>query len=186
MVITKNYRADQETILRFLDVLGGGLAVLSGNKNARPGFFIVAHVFIREFIEENFFKKEALLITALEDSGFHLDDGPVASMLAEQVKSRDAAEHMLNAAKGWQAGDQDARAEVGWAASEVTSTMRQHLERLKSRVFPLLEQNISPEDEHKILEGLNTLAFEFSLKGDADKYVKLIESLEDELSEWRR
>jgi hemerythrin-like domain-containing protein len=185
MLITKNYRADQQTILRFLDVLGGGLAVLSSNKSARPGFFIVAHTFIQEFIEENFFKKEALLIKALEDNGFPLDDGPAGSMLVEQTKSRDAAEHMLNAAKGWQGGDEDARAEVGWATSEYTSTLRQHLDRLKTRIFPLLEQNMSPEDEHKISEGLNTIAFEFSTKGDADKYIKLIESLEDELSEWK-
>jgi hemerythrin-like domain-containing protein len=185
MLITKNYRADQETIIRFLDVLGGGLAVLSGNKNARPGFFIVAHTFVQEFVEESFFKKEALLVKALEDNGFPLDDGPVGTMLAEQMKSHDAAEHMLSAAKGWQAGDEDARGEVGWAASEVTSTLRQHLDKLKSRVFPLLEQNISPEDEHKISEGLNKISFEFSMKGDADKYIKLIESLEDELSGWK-
>jgi hemerythrin-like domain-containing protein len=142
MLITKNYRADQETIIRFLDVLGGGLAVLSGNKNARPGFFIVAHTFVQEFVEESFFKKEALLVKALEDNGFPLDDGPVGTMLAEQMKSHDAAEHMLSAAKGWQAGDEDARGEVGWAASEVTSTLRQHLDKLKSRVFPLLEQDL--------------------------------------------
>jgi hemerythrin-like domain-containing protein len=185
MLITKNYRADQEVITRFLDVLGGGLAILSGNKNARPGFFIVSHTFIQEFIEEGFFKKEALLIKALEDNGFPVDDGPVGSMLVEQVKTHDAAEHMLNAAKGWQGGDEEARAEVGWATSEVTSTLRQHLDKLKSRVFPLLEQNISPDDEHKISEGLNKIAFELSMKGDTDKYIKLIESLEDELSDWK-
>jgi hemerythrin-like domain-containing protein len=67
----------------------------------------------------------------------------------------------------------------------VTSTLRQHLDKLKSRVFPLLEQNISPDDEHKISEGLNKIAFESSTKGDADKYIKLIESLEDELSDWK-
>jgi hemerythrin-like domain-containing protein len=185
MLITKNYRVDQEIILRFLDVLGGGLAVLSSNKKARPGFFIVAHTFIQEFVEESFFKKEALLIKALQDNGFPIDDGPVGTMLAEQVKSHDAAEHMLSAAKGWQGGDEEARGEVGWATSEVTSTLRQHLERLKSRIFPLLEQNISPDDEHKISEGLNTIAFELSSKGDAEKYIKLIVSLEDELSDWK-
>lgn len=185
MRITKSYHTDQDFIIRFLDVLGGGLAVLSNNKKARPGFFIVAHTFLQEFVEESFFKKEALLIKALEDNGFPLDDGPVGAMLAEQTKSHDASEHMLNAAKGWQDGDEEARGEVGWATSEVTSTLRQHLERLKSRVFPLLEQNISPEDEHKISEGLNKIAFESSAKSDTDKYIKLIESLEDELNSWK-
>jgi len=186
MLITKNYRTDQDLIARFLDVLGGGLTILSGNKNARPGFFIVAHTFIQEFVEEGFFKKEELLIKALEDNGFPSDDGPVAAMRTEQAKSLDAAGQMWNAAKAWLDGDEEARGEVGWGASDVTSILRQHLEGLKSRVFPLLEQNISPDDEHKISEGLNKIAFENSAKGDADKYVKLIESLEDELIDWKR
>jgi len=56
---------------------------------------------------------------------------------------------------------------------------------LKNLIFPLLEQNISPEDEHKISEGLTKIVFENSTKGEADKYTKLIESLEDELSDWK-
>ena len=185
MRIEKSFRADQEIIIRFVDVLGGAAAILSGNKYAGPGFFIIAHTFIQEFIEEGFFKKEALLIRALDDNGFPSDDGPLGAMLAEQKKSREAAEHLLNASKGWQAGDDEARVEVGWAASEYTSTLRQHMDRLKSRIFPLLEQNISPDDEHKISEGLNTIAFENNTKGDADKYTKLLESLEDEVSDWK-
>lgn len=185
MRIEKNFRADQEVILRFLDALGGGAAILSGNKKARPGFFIFAHTFIEEFIDGSFFKKEDLLIAALENNGFPSDEGPVGAMRAEQEKSRDAARHMLSAAKGWQEGDEEARGEVGWATSEYTSTLRQHLNRLKTLIFPLLEQNISPEDEHGISEGLNVIAFENSMKGDADRHAKLIESLEDELSEWK-
>lgn len=185
MRIEKNFRADQEVILRFLDALGGGAAILSGNKKARPGFFIFAHTFIEEFVDGSFFKKEDLLIAALENNGFPSDEGPVGAMRAEQEKSRDAARHMLSAAKGWQEGDEEARGEVGWATSEYTSTLRQHLNRLKTLIFPLLEQNISPEDEHRISEGLNVIAFENSMKGDADRHAKLIESLEDELSEWK-
>jgi hemerythrin-like domain-containing protein len=185
MRVDKSFRSDQESILRFLDALGGGSAILSSSKKARPGFFIFAHTFMQEFIDENFFKKEELLIEALEGHGFPSDEGPVGGMRADQAKSRDAAQHMLNAAKGWQEGDEEARGEVGWATSEYTSTLRQHMDRLKNLIFPLLEQNISPEDEHKISEGLNTIAFENNLKGDADKYAKLIESLEDELSDWK-
>jgi len=181
----KSFRSDQEVILRFLDALGGGAAVLSSSKKARPGFFIFAHTFIQEFIDGGFFKKEELLIAALESNGFPVNEGPVGAMRVEHAKSRDAARHMLSAAKGWQEGDEDARGEVGWATSEYTSTLRQHLERLKNLIFPLLEQNISPEDEHKISEGLTKIVFENSTKGEADKYTKLIESLEDELSDWK-
>ena len=185
MRITKNFSTDQENIIRFLDALGGATTFLSSSKNAGPGFFIFANTFISEYIADSFFKKEELLVRALIDNGFPSDDGPIGLMRVEQEKCRAAAEHMWSASKGWQAGDDEARVEVGWAASEYTSTLRQHLDRLKTRIFPLLEQNMSPEDEHKILEGLNTIAFENSLKGDADKYTKLLESLEEELSDWK-
>jgi len=182
---TKVIQNDQELIQRFLDVLGGASTILLNSKLAGPGLFIIAYSFIEGFIEYGFFKKEDLLFQALEDNGFPVDDGPIGAIREEQKKSRDAAAHMLSASKGWKDGDEEARGEVVWAASEYTSTMRGHLDRLKTRIFPLLEQNISPEDEHKIAEGLNAIAFENSLKGDADKYIKLIVSLEEELSDWK-
>lgn len=185
MRITKYLRADQELIVRFLDLLGVGSSMLSGNKRARPGFFIFAHTFMHEYIEESFFKKEEFLFKALEDSGFPTDEGPVVAMRTEQTKCHEATEHMGNAAKGWQGGDEEARGEVGWAASGYSLTMRQHLDRLNNRIFPLLEQNMSAEDEHKISEGLNKIAFEVSMNGDEDKYTKLIQSLDEELSEWK-
>ena len=186
MRITKKYHDDREFIIQFLDVLGRGMAILSSSKKAGPGFFIFAHTFMKEYVEDNFFREEDLLITALEDCGFSADEGPIGAMRAEQEKCREAAEHMFNASKGWQGGDEEARGEVGWATSEYTTTMRQHLERLKNLIFPLLEQNITPEDEHKISEGLNKIAFENSLKKEnEDEYLKLIESLEDELRDWK-
>ena len=185
MRITKYLRADQETIIRFLDMLGVASSMLSGNKHARPGFFIFGHTFIRGYIEESFFKKEELLFKALEDSGFPSEEGPIVAMRAEQAKSRESAEHMGNAARGWQGGDEEARGEVGWAASEYTLTLRQHLDRLNNRIFPLLEQNMSAEDEHEISEGLNKIAFEVSMKGDTNKYTDLVESLQEELNDWK-
>ena len=187
MRITKNLRQDQEIILRFLDVFGGGSAALgSSNKLAQPGFFVFGSTFIQEYINTVFFRKEELLMEALENSGLPTDTGAIGGMKSEQAKCREAADVLIKAAKDWQGGDTSARLEVGWAASEYTSTLRQHLNRLKNLVFPLLEQNISFEDEHKILEGLNNITFENNLQGqDDDKFTKLIEALEDELSDWK-
>jgi hemerythrin-like domain-containing protein len=186
MRIIKNLRKDQETILRFLDVFGGGSAALgASSKHAQPGFFIFASTFIHEYIEEGFFQKEELLMKALENCGFPADGGAIGAMRNEQKKSKDAANHLLKAAKDWQAGDESARVEVGWAASEYSSTLRQNLNRLKNLVFPLLEQNISPEEEQNIAETINNIVFEGSMKNEPHKYNKLIETLEEELSDWR-
>jgi hemerythrin-like domain-containing protein len=186
MRIIKNLRKDQETILRFLDVFGGGSAALgASNKHAHPGFFISANTFIQEYIDEFFFQKEDLLLKALENCGFPPDEGPTGGMRNEQVKSRENAELLLKAAQAWQAGDAEARVDVSWAASEYSSTIRRHLDRLKNLVFPLLEQNISPEEEQKVAEGINKIVFESSTKGEPDRFTKLIETLEEELGEWK-
>lgn len=185
MRIARKLNDDQEIINRFIAVLGSAMTELSSNKLAGPGLFILAHDFISEYIEGGFFKKEELLIKALEDVGFPPDDGPIHFMRSEQKKSREAAEHMINAAKHWQAGDERARTDVSWSASEYTSNFRQHLERLKNLILPLLEQNLTLEDEHKIAERMNTVLFEADMKHDPDKYDKLVTELEEELADWR-
>jgi len=185
MRIAKNLRTDQETIRRFLAALGGGAVAIGSSKLARPSFFIFAYNFIAEYIEEGFFKKEELLIQALEEGGFPSDDGPIRSIRSDQKKSREAARLMLDAAKQWRAGDETARAEVGWATSEYTLSVRTHLDRLKDLIFPLLEQTITIEDEHKVSERINSIVFEGALNEGTEKYIKLIEDLEEELGDWQ-
>ena len=185
MHITKYLSADQAIIVRFLNLLGSATSMLGSNKRARPGFFLFAYRFMHEYVEESFFKKEALLFKALEDSGFPSEDGPIAAMRAEHIKSHEATEHMGNAAKGWQSGDDEARGEVGWAASECASTLRQHLDRLNNRIYPLLEQNMSTEDAQQISAGLNQIALDVDMKGDTDKYTQLVDTLQDEFNAWK-
>ena len=185
MRIIKNLKADQETIKRFLDALGAGSVVLGKNKLARPSFFILAYSFIHEYVEQGFFKKEEFLIKALEDVGFSSETGPIASVLTDHKKSHDAAELLINASKQWQDGDEVARGEVTWAVSQYTSTCRQHLDRIKNLIIPLLEQSFSLDEEHKISEELDNLRFESAYKKDPGKYTKLIETLEEQLSDWK-
>jgi len=185
MRIAKNFRPDQENISRFITALGSGSVILSTTKFARPDFFITAYDFIRDYIEGGLFKKEELLIKTLEEGGFSMESGPIGGMISDQKKSREAAELMLNTAKQWQGGDEVARSELIWATSQFTGAIRQHLERLKSLIFPLIEQTISIDDEHKLSEEINKIVFEGGLKDGVEKYIKLIEKLEDQLSDWR-
>ena len=185
MRITKSLKVDQENIIRFISVLGGGSVVLNTNKRARPDFFISAHVFIREYIEDGFFRKEEVLIRVLEEGGFPAESGPVEGIRSDQKKSREAAHVLIHAAQAWQAGDEVGRAEVGWATSEFNSAFRKHLDRLKNLIIPLIEQTIPADDEHNVSDEMNKAASEGCLKDGVDKYVKLIAELEEELSDWK-
>ena len=179
MRLSKALKTDQEIITRFITALGSGAVALSTSKLPRPDFFIIAHTFIKEYIEEGFYKKEELLIKVLEDGGFPPDSGPIGAIRTDQKKSLTAAESMLVAAKQWESGDTIARSETGWATGEVTATIRQHLERLNSLVLPLIEQTISVDEEHNISEQLNSIVIE------TEKHIKIIEQLEEKLSDWK-
>lgn len=185
MRIARKLSTDLETIQRFLTVLGSAMVELNSNQLARPEFFVLAHTFIRDFIEGRFFVREGLIIKELEEVGFPSDEGPVGFMRGEQLKSHEAAMHLIHAVEQWKAGDEEARVEVGWAASEYTSTVRQHLGRLKTLIFPLLEQNIPIEAEHLLSEKVDGLVFQDNPETNYEKYEKLVVSLEEELSDWR-
>ena len=185
MRIARKLNADLEIIKRFISVLGGGMIEVGNNKFARPEFFILAHTFIKDYIEGRFYKKEEMLIDALDKLGFPPDDGPIGAIRAEQEKSIEAAQQLLGAAKEWKEGDKNARTNVSWAGSEYTSTLRQHLKRLKDLIFPLLEQNLSMDDEHQIAVAINSMVFEEDAQNAPDKYDKLLETLEEELFDWR-
>jgi hemerythrin-like domain-containing protein len=141
--------------------------------------------FIREFVEPIYFRKEELLLQALEDCGFPPDEGPVGNMRTGQKKAAGISNMLIEAARHWSEGDELGRGDVVWATSEYTGQMRQHLELLRNRIYPLLEQSISPEDEQALSVRVNHLDFGSPMTVIRDKYLKIVESMEEEVSDWR-
>jgi hemerythrin-like domain-containing protein len=186
MRATRILSADQELVTRFLAALGRGLVVAGRSKGARPGFFIYGASFIRDYMEPVYFQKEEVLLKALENCGFPPDEGPVGAMRQEYQKSREASAMLAEAAKAWQGGDDGGRAEVVWATSEYTSLMRSHFERLRNLIHPLLDQWVTPDDELRIAEELNLIEFADREAEPMDKYTKIVQMLEDEVSDWER
>jgi len=185
MRISRILRTEQDNIKRLITVLGKASVEVRSNKRAKPDFFIMASDFITEYINEGFFKKEELVIKVLEEGGFPPDKGPIGAIKADQEKSREASETLFDAAKQWKAGEDGVRLEVGWASNEYTSSVRQHLDRLKTLIFPLIEQTISMEEEDRVADAINDLGLEGKSQGGADKYVKILQELEDEFSDWK-
>jgi len=176
---------DRELASRFLAVLGRGLTIAGQGKSARPGFFIFGCGFIHEYLEAIYFKKEKVLLDALADCGFPADDGPVGAMNSDLQKSREISNALFDAAKQWQSGDEAGRADVIWATSEYSGMMHRHFDMLKSLIHPLLEQSLSPDDEEKAAEELNRLAFQGYIPENLDKYIKMVETLEEEVDNWK-
>lgn len=185
MRIKKALQADQDTISRFMAVLGNGLTIASQSKLAKPGFFLYSSQFIHEFIERLYFRKVELLLDTLVDCGFPSDAGPVGNMRQEHARGYQHSKTMTEAAKLWQKGDVDGRSDVIWATSEYTSLMRHHYDTLKNLIYPLLEQSVTPEDEQRLAARLNRLIFEDTGARPLEEYFKMIEALEEEVDDWR-
>ena len=185
MRIPRNLQTDQDHINRFLAVLGGASLEVRTNKRAKAKFFILAHKFIKDYIEDGFFRKEEVIIKILIEGGFPDQQGPVGALRSDHKKCREDAEVLLDAATAWQNGDEGARSEVGWSSHEYTSTMRQHFERLKSLIFPLVEQTLPIEAEETVSQEIRGIAFEGGLKDGVEPYVKLIGELEEEYKDWK-
>lgn len=184
MRVTRLLSKEQELVARFLAVLGKGLVIAGRGKAARPGFFVYASNFIQGYFEPNYLRKEEVLLKALEDAGFPSDEGPVGRMRMELEKSHEISGTLFQAAKAWQGGDDAGRPEVIWATSEYTDLMRHHFERLKNLIYPLLEQTVTPEGEQRIAETLNQIEFADHETQSPDKYVKIVQMLEEEVKDW--
>lgn len=185
MRIKKALQADQDTIARFMAVLGNGLTIASQSKLAKPGFFLYASQFMHEFIERVYFRKEELLLDTLVDCGFPNDQGPVGNMRQEHNRSRANSKMLSEAAHLWQKGEMDGRADAVWATSEYTNLMRHHFDMLKNLIYPLLEQSVTAEDEQRLASRMNHLIFEDSGARPPEQYLKMIEALEEEIDDWR-
>lgn len=184
MRATKILNEDQEFVGRFLAVLGRGLVAASRSKVGRPGFFVFAAAFMREYLEGQYFVKENVLLQALEDCGFPADSGPVGTMRAEHRRSRELSTTISAAAKAWQGGDEGARAEAIYSSSEYSGLMRRHFERLRNLINPLLDQWVTPEGEIRIAEELNKIEFSPRDEQSPMSFPNIVKLLEEEVREW--
>ncbi len=185
MKATRILRNEQELIDRFLAVFGLGAINAAQNKPVQPGFFIYGCRFIAEFIEGIYFKKEQVLLNALEKSGLASDNSSLQHMLEDIENSHVMSEELLAAARQWQAGDIDGRNSIIWATSSYTSMLRQHIDRSRSIIFPLAEQLIPPEEQYKIAEAYNHIVFEESEVKPLEHYEKIVAALKDETDDWK-
>lgn len=185
MKATKLLRNDQELIERFLAVFGQGAVSAAQNKPVQPGFFIYGCSFIKEFIEGYYFKKERVLLETMEANGLSADSGPLQHMLEEIEQSQTMSEDILAAARYWQAGNIEGRNDIVWMTSGYTSMLRQHIERSRSILFPLAEQIIPPEEQYKIAEAYNRIAFEEGQQHPPEHYEKIVAALKEESEDWK-
>ena len=56
---------------------------------------------------------------------------------------------------------------------------------MRNLIVPLLEQTFTLEEDQQIAEKHNDMVFEHLPKDNPNKYIKVIERLEEQLSDWK-
>jgi len=181
--ILKTEHVILERVLVTLDLAAVGAA---HQKEVRPGFFIDAYGFVLDFTEGYHFKKEEeVLFKLLIDHGLPVEGGELGSLIEDHQQSHRYIRAMLDAAKLWEEGDREARAEVIWATSGYTSLLHTHITRENNVLFNLVAQETSKAEQAQMAEEFEKINLLVSGENLHEKYLKVAIAMEKEASEWK-
>ena len=172
---------EHEVILRVIGALEIQTNRLAAGRNVRPGFFLDAADFIRNFADGCHHKKEeGVLFEAMVDAGLPRQGGPIPVMLAEHEQGRAFTRGMRDAANRLAAGDASARTDVVINARGYADLLRQHIQKENGILFPLADQVIPVALQAQVAENFERVEHEDTGEGVHEKYLALAEALEQE------
>ena len=144
---------EHRVIEEMLDALETAASRLEHAEAVRPGFFIDAAEFIRDFADGcHHRKEEGVLFGAMIDAGAPAGGGAIEMMLEEHEEARRYTRAMRDAAVRFERGDAVARADIVANAKRYVALLREHIAKEDEMLFPLASELIPPEREVEILE----------------------------------
>lgn len=165
-----------------IDALEEGVVHLERGDQVRPGFFIEATDFIKDFADGCHHKKEeGVLFPAMIDQGVPVHGGPISVMLSEHEQGRTLARSLRSAAEQMQTGDASASEEVIRSARGYASLLRQHIGKEDHVLFPMADQLIPTSQQEQVLKDFEDVEHEEAGEGVHEKYLALAEALQEEI-----
>jgi hemerythrin-like domain-containing protein len=125
------------------------------------------------------FKEEKVLFPALEEHGIPSDGGPVGMMLMEHDEGRGYVRSMLAALQD--ADTERAQQTLIDNARSYLRLLRSHIEKEEEILFPMAGGVISDNEHKQLLKLFEEHEAEEMGAGAHEKYLKLVEKLEDEM-----
>jgi hemerythrin-like domain-containing protein len=172
---------EHEVIWRVLDALETSAQKLRQGEEIRPGFFLEAADFIKNFADGCHHKKEeGVLFIAMAEAGVPVQGGPIGVMLTEHEQGRLFTRQMYEAAQQWQAGEMSAKDKVVQNALDYVNLLRQHIQKENHILFPMANATIPAERQEKIEQDFEHVEHEETGAGVHEKYLALAEALEKE------
>ena len=174
---------EHRIIERVLSALETQALRLQAGSPVRPGFFLDATSFFRNFIDGcHHRKEEESFFMAMMDAGLSNQTGPIAIMIAEHEQGREYTRAMEKAARALAGGQASARDDLIRNTLEYVALLRQHIRRENNLVFKMAEQLIPPARQKELTEDFERIEREEIGAGIHEKYHRLAEAMEKEAS----
>jgi hemerythrin-like domain-containing protein len=182
MKATEILMEEHQVILRVIAALEKAAGRVEGGQ-IRPGFFLDAADFIKNFADGCHHKKEeGVLFVAMLAHGVPERGGPIGVMMAEHEQGRAFTRGMREAAKKWETGDDSACEDVTFNARGYITLLRQHIYKEDNILFPMADRVIPLVEQNKVAEDFERVEHEETGAGVHEKYLALAEKLEKEVS----
>jgi hemerythrin-like domain-containing protein len=178
MELTDILSSEHRVIEQVLAALDAAADRIEAGQAVRPGFFIDAARFIRDFADGfHHGKEEGALFEAMGRNGMPMDNGPIGMMLYEHDRARELTTGLRTAAERWAAGDARMAHTVVDYARTYAQLLTQHIYKEDNILFPMAEQAIPSAQEGAILADYRRIEGEQALKGTKASWLDLARAL---------
>lgn len=124
-------------------------------------------------------KEEDLLFPALEQIGISKQNGPIGAMLYEHQLGRTYVKGMKSALSAYKKGDNEDLNKFLQNAKDYITLLNDHIYKEDNVLYPLAENNLSPERQAELSEGFERIEIEKIGAGRHDEFHKLLDQLEE-------
>jgi hemerythrin-like domain-containing protein len=178
MQATEILSSEHRVIERVVAALDAAADRLEAGEVVRPGFFLDATRFIRNFADGyHHGKEEEVLFATMARNGMPTDDGPIGVMLFEHDRARELTAGLGKAAERWAGGDRDVADTLADYARAYGELLTQHIYKEDNILFPMAAQAILPQEQDEVLHEFGRIEREQAEKGSKASYVELADSL---------
>jgi hemerythrin-like domain-containing protein len=156
---------------------------LEAGGRVRPGFFVDAARFLRDFADGyHHAKEEGVLFAAMARNGMPMDDGPIGVMLDEHERGRALTAGLRESALRLAGGDDRAAERVVDFARAYGELLTQHIGKEDHILFRMADQVLPPQDQDEVLDAFAGVEDAQAARGSKASYLELAASLAREMA----
>lgn len=177
-ILSSEHRVIEQVIV----ALDAAADRIDAGGEVRPGFFIDAARFIRDYADGyHHAKEEGVLFTAMARAGMPTEQGPIGVMLYEHERARELTAGLAAAARRFADGDAGMADTVTDYARSYAELLTQHIFKEDNILFPMAGQAIPPHAHDAVVAEFARIEDAQAARGPKQSFVELAQALCDEM-----